>query len=297
MEDLPISESLQLQHGRVREFLSAQRHRWREAEDRLRAQLDHSAAQLQTLRARCEELERLVAEHDTRSGSEDDGHDAEDFQRLYQMALDDVRELKARNAELEKQLADRVGQVANVPRAGKLQAGPPAGALDWEAEKRRILAALESDFPADDAQAAAERLKIEEIIRTTDLAVAEKDREIEHLQTLLKQQSSSLGSVAVGAAALEEVLDKDAIIREERESLKQLQDQWRGKLRQAEIEISVERAKIARREAEVQEKLRSAEQAAKEEQEGEPTSRTGKPVRGRWLARLGLTDPNEPRTR
>ncbi len=195
-----------------------------------------------------------------------------------------VRELKARNQDLEKQLAKaRQG----IPRA----AGTSGGALDWEAEKRRILAALESDSGENGEEAKAERLKIEDVIRTTDRVIAEKEREIRELKQLLENQSKSLGSVAVGAAALGEMLDKDAIVQEERATLRRLQQEWEEKLRQAEIEVSVERAKIARERAELEQKLRSLgahpSQAAHAPKPEPPSEKS---VGGRWLSRLGLRD-------
>ncbi|MHC4181588.1 MAG: hypothetical protein ACYSWU_29185, partial [Planctomycetota bacterium] len=74
--------------------------------------------------------------------------------------MEDLRELKDQNAELREQLA----QARSAPSAGPAT----GGALDWEAEKQRILAALESDSDEEDEQAAAERMKIEDVIRETD---------------------------------------------------------------------------------------------------------------------------------
>jgi len=209
----------------------------------------------------------------------------EDFRRLYELALDDLRELKARNAELQQQLA-------RLSSAAQTSVGSAAGGrLDWEAEKRRILAMLESAEEGESATSQEERLKIEEIIQRTDAIIAEKDREIAELRQLLDAQASNLGAVAVGAAALGEILDQDAIIREERENLRKLQEQWREKLRQAEIELSLERAKIARERLQLEEKLRELEAASLGK-----TSEADKPARGRWLARLGLADGGEKKS-
>jgi chromosome segregation ATPase len=212
---------------------------------------------------------------------------AEDLRRRYEMALEDLRELKARNADLQEQLAK--------PLLGTPQPSPgQAGVLNWEVEKQRILAALETDFDANDPRQRSQRLEIEEVVRTTGQIIAEKEREIKELKQLLQTQSSNLGSMALGAAAVGEVFEKDAAIREERENLQRLQDEYKVKLRQAEIEISVERAKIARQRAEVEEKLRQLESQAMRasEKPGEQT-KSGAPVRGRWLARLGLKEQDE----
>ncbi len=129
----------------------------------------------------------------------------------------------------------------------------------------------------------------------TDKIIAEKNREIEELQQLLNNQSNSLGSLALGAAALEPVFDQDVIIREERQRLQQLQEECRGKLRQAEIELAMERARLARRDAEIEEKLRNGE-LRRASAETEALAPTGRPVRGRWRTQLGLTDDGPPET-
>ena len=47
-----------------------------------------------------------------------------------------------------------------------------------------------------------------------------------------------------------QVLDSDALIQQEREKLR-IQQQWEAKLRQAEIDLSMERAKLARERSEL----------------------------------------------
>ncbi len=245
-------------------------------------------AERDALGNRLEEAERRLAE--APAGDVAD----EDVQRRYDVAMEDVRELKAKNAELQQQLeAAQAGGGASAPAAS-------GGALDWEAEKKRILMELESDFEEGDEEGEpdeevkAERLKIEKVVERTDRILEEKDREISELKQLLENQSSSLGSVAVGAAALGEILDSDEMVQEERENLKRLQEELAEKLRKAEVDISLERAKIGRERAELEEKLRAFEQqGGKMDEAAEGTGRSGAPVRGRWLARLGLNDSDE----
>jgi hypothetical protein len=67
-------------------------------------------------------------------------------------------------------------------------------------------------------------------------------------------------------------------------------------LRQAEVEISLERAKLARERAELEDKLRAweTERSTWQAAAGEATSdKTKKPAGRKWLARLGLGD-SEP---
>ena len=244
--------------------------------DALRTERDRLAGELEDLRDHSRELEKRL------EASDRGGGDDSEFQRLYEMAMDDVREMKEQITALERELAQ-------AKKSGGKQAAQTSdgGALDWEAQKARILAALESEEGnSDDPEAEKERLRIEQVVQKTDSIVADKDAEIQELQRLLENQSNSLGSFAVGAAALGEMFDNDEIIREERENLKQLQQQWEEKLRKAEIDLSVERAKVARERAELEERLRAAGGRVDASDE---TARSGKGG-GRWLARLGLKD-------
>ena len=210
----------------------------------------------------------------------------EELQCRYEMALEDLRELKASNAELQEQLTQA--------RSAPVPAAAAGGTLDWESEKNRILSALESDYDEEDEQAAAERLQLEKVVQETDRVLAEKDRECNELKRLLEEQSANLGTVAVGAAAIGEALDADAVVQEEREKLGNLQQQWREKLRQAEVDISIERAKLARDRAAIEEKLHMMEKRGGRSEGGsDDLDASGKPARGRWLERLGLKDAEE----
>ena len=105
------------------------------------------------------------------------------------------------------------------------------------------------------------------------------------LQSLLASQSGNLGAVAVGAAAVGQMIDQDTVVQQQRETLKRLQEQWMDKLREAEIDISRERAQLARQSVELDEKRRALEML---HPGGE--AEAGALGRGRWLARLGLKD-------
>ena len=71
--------------------------------------------------------------------------------------------------------------------------------------------------------------------------------------------------------------------------MSRLEGQWREKLRQAEIDISVERAKLARERSDLDAKLRSFEDAGGDAPNGTPTPKQS----GRWLSRLGLKDDDK----
>ena len=222
-------------------------------------------------------LERLSDAEELSSGSAPKSQQLEELQARFEMAIKDVRELKFRNSQLEEKLAAGGG-------ADLAAAGP----LDWEAQKKAMLAKLEADCDEDDEQKVADRLTVEGAIGITDQVVADKQAEIDELRKLLDEQSQNLGGVAVGAAAIAEMLDSDELVKLEREKLEAMQEEWREKLRKAEIDISVERAKIARERAQLEEQLQSAQHATISGGGGGSDSADGKPKRGKWLARLGL---------
>ena len=259
--------------------------------DEMKLQWEDTQSQLAEATAQLAAAQKQLFEAGSEQSS--NGSSAEDqdnYHRRYEMALDDLKELKAKNAELQQ-------QVSRAP-AGGASLGVAKGVLNWEAEKRRILAALESD--SNDEASSEDRLRIEEVIEKTQSILSDKDREINELRTLLEDQSNNLGQVAVGAAALGQALDADAIIQEERESLKRLQEEWREKLRKAEVEISIERAKIARERSQVEEKTHQLEiKQSSDSSEATPSPAAGssssKSTKSRWLERLGLGDNDKER--
>jgi hypothetical protein len=212
-------------------------------------------------------------------------------ERQYQMALDDLLAVKAKNAKLQQQLAKAQTVAAKLAKCG----APSGRSFDWESEKRRILAALESDFDPSDAAARAERLKIEDVVRSTEIALEDKDHEIEHWKKRCEELACDAGD---GPDSAENacVLDADAVVQQERQRLRQLQDELQEKLRLAEIDLSVERAKLARQRAELEEQSRSAEgqSEANPPAAGDCAQRS---PRGRWLAQLGLTEADRERGR
>jgi len=283
-----FARALQAQHTRVREFLQAQRDRWRQIAARFTRQIETLQAEVHALQAT---NAGLGVELSAQPAQGDQTEAAEDASRRYLMAMDDIRDLKARNAELQRQVLESHAQPAS-----RGAAAPRVDNGDWESQKRKLLAELESDSSSG-AESIERRQTIEQIVTRTDKIIAEKDREIEELQHLLSQQSNSLGSLALGAAALEETFNQDAIIVEERQRLKRIQEECQAKLRQAEIELAMERARLARRDAEIEEKIRAVEaRRSSAESEAEPLAPTGRPIRGRWRTQMGLTDDGPPET-
>ena len=248
---------------------------------RERQALDEQFAALDRRRSEGESLE-LAANAQATSEAE------AAFQRRYEMAMEDLRDLKQENTRLQEQLeASLAAERTPAPAVANATDG---GSLSWEAQKQRILAALESDFNEDSKEDRHQRLQIEQVVQRTQRIIADKDAEIAELKQLLENQSASVGSLAVGAAALGDMLDKDAMIQQERENLVRLQEEWRVKLRQAEVEISVERAKLGRERSKIDEQIRTLEEHAASGGSEGVGSPVEKPPRNRWLTRLGLKD-------
>ncbi|GIW98589.1 MAG: hypothetical protein KatS3mg111_1922 [Pirellulaceae bacterium] len=206
-------------------------------------------------------------------------------------ALREIEDLKQQNTDLASQLAK-----AQVSQSGHhSHINFDAESLPWEERKKRILAQLEADeedVESDEAPEAASqreetRLEVERIVALTDREIQRRDREIAELRMLVEQQAEAHQGVAVGAAAVAQMLESDALIVEERRKLQEIQQQWEEKLRQAEIDLSMERAKLARQRRELEaerEQLRNQLEVL----EKSATTPTGR--RRRWLDHLGLGD-------
>lgn len=239
-------------------------------------------AELAEVRAQCKRLQERLVEAECRleqapSGEAVVSQQADDLRRRFEMAVQDVRELKNQNADLKRELEAARRSGGTAASATHLVSGS-----DWESQKKRLMQQLDEDFSGGDAQQAADKLTVEGAIRITDQMVAEKEREIGELKRLLDDQSSNIGGLAVGATAIAAVLDQDELIREERENLKRIQDEWRMKLRQAEVDISLERAKLARERAELDEKLQRLASSAKDHADAGPDKKKSR----RWLSLL-----------
>lgn len=197
-----------------------------------------------------------------------------DAQRRFELAVEDLRQLKQENVKLQEQLVKGGGSVPVHPTA-----------MDWQSQKARLLAALESEEEAEQTvERQQERTTITGTIEITDRVVAEKDREIYELQRQLAEQSIA----DKPANTSQDVLDGDEFIATERAKIAELQKELHEKLRTAELELSVQRAALARKEAEIEQKQQAAIQAAADA----PVGPDGKPRR-KWLSALGLRDDDE----
>jgi hypothetical protein len=238
---------------------------------------------------------------------------AEEFTASLQLHRDKVREFlsaqKERLEQAESVLEEQIELLDNRLKEIDLQQGDldrsPTTAQSsghgacrsWEDEKKRIIAMLDGGLDGDETTQRTQRLKIEDVLKTTDQVIADKDREIEELLSQrsakqdLEDDKEALEQVDIG-----KILDSDSVIQEERKRLLEMQEQWREKLRQAEIELSMERAQLARLRAELDAKARAAESALpKTPADANSAENPEQPVHGRWLARMGLTEDDRQR--
>lgn len=271
-----IAESIRAERDSVHDFLAAQQERLEKAE-----------AAVQEL------LEQYEGTGAPAAGDAAQSDTEHDYQRRYEMALDDLHDLKASNALLQEQLAKARSAAVTAAKQNPTQDTQ----LDWETQKKRMLAALESDSDEQNAEQHTERLKIEDALRITENVVADKDAEIQALKRQLEESANGAGAVAVAAAALADVIDNDTAIREERTRLQQLQEQMKSKMCQAEIELSLERAKLARDRVHLEEQMQSLQANAQKTPPAPGAAETTEPARSRWMSRLGLTDADRERGR
>lgn len=226
----------------------------------------------------------------------------EECERLGRQIADleyEVSELRQQNSDLASQVAS-----SNVQRTVSHASGGN-DAMSWEERKQLILQQMEQDtFDADafasslDTEASEVSQDPSEFVRqlsselqSRDVELAKRDEELRELRHLLDQQSGAReGGIAVGAAAIAEMIDADELVQQERERLQLLQEEWEEKFRQGEIEASLERAKLSRerqelaqKQAELEEQLEHIRRETRDHQESGSSSR-------RWLVKLGLAD-------
>ncbi len=288
-----MTQQLAEQEKRLRELFVLQRHRLEELEGQLWVAQEAAQErqksledQLAAMEAERDALQNQLAKVASRlqEGTPTQFQDAgaEELRRRYEMALEDIRHLQAENQQLRQQLAS----LASEPKTAAHE-----GLDNWEAFKSRILESLESEASEQiDEPRRQERVRIAEVLETTEAALVAKDRELESMRHLLENQTANLGTMAVGAAAVGELLNQDEIIREQQETLRRLEAEWREKLRQAEVELSLERAALARQRIELEQKFQEVEEQLQAQGSSAQTETTTKKSGGGWRTFFGLTD-------
>jgi hypothetical protein len=163
--------------------------------------------------------------------------------------------------------------------------------ISWEDRKQALLHMLEQQ-DQEELGVVEKVLEMRQILEETSVQIQIREKEIADLRSLLEQQSIAANGLAVGAAAIANLVDADEIVAEERQRLKEMQLQWEQKQRQGEIEMSLERAKLARERLEIQDRMQQLDseidmlnRATENSSQAAPA-----PHKGRWWARLGLKD-------
>jgi chromosome segregation ATPase len=277
-------ESVKQQFDAAREDVLSLRTRVAEVEEELASRPvanETDSVELVHLRAEREAMTERIATLEQQCAAQKEiaaTQEPSDLQRRFELAVDDVRELKQRIAELEDELQ-------SAKSSGGRSSAPSVGGGSWEAMKKKMLANLEGEGEDVDEQRQEERATIQDTIRITEEALARKDRELAELK-------SRLAEAAIASPdrneAVEQLIDADEIIAEHRARIAQLEIEITAKLREAELELSVERAKITRETAHLAE-LR-AEIDSHRATGGDTHAGPGNlqhPKR-RWLSKLGL---------
>ncbi len=245
--------------------------------------------ELVSLRAERDALAERVAELETgpvSDESSDNQQELEDLQSRFELAVDDVRQLKQEKADLEQRLSATPAAAVELSEA-----------QDWQSQKARLLATLDAeDQGSIDEQRREQRATIEGTISITDRVVAEKDTQlakfedkISDLQAQLESRPDTADTDALREEIAAEILGNDDAIKTELTRLREQQEQLDAKLREAELEISVQRATIAREQAALDEQRAnfpdSAEDAAEDSSSDKP--------RRRWLTALGIKEEED----
>ena len=154
-------------------------------------------------------------------------------------------------------------------------------AANWERLREEMVEGLD----ANSELAPLDRLNAQRAIEATNQLLEQKNQEIRELQSQL-DVLNSISDMIYGLP--NDAVDSNACIQEERERLARIQSEWRTKTRETEMELSIERANISRRMADVAEKQREVEQQLRAIEKMSQNSK------GRnWLTALGLADEEE----
>ncbi len=255
----------------------------------LREQLQNAEEQRLAIQTTYEELlsARAATATSDACSNQDEIENLE--QKLYDQQLE-LLDLRAQNSDLASQVAKyQMTATSTAPHVSFNQES-----LSWEERKQLIMQQLDADAAIEDGTTdetnLLKHLEVEDILIATQKEIDRRDREIAELQSIIEQQSSARDGVAIGAAAIAQMLDADDLVNQERQKLKEIQREWEDKLRQAEIDLSMERAKLARERSQLETELEQARKSATSavvEIEGQTKAqaRTRK-----WLEHLGLKE-------
>jgi len=226
------------------------------------------------------------------SGFNDGGRKANaDGSRLDDKLLAEREAMRTEIDQLTSQNEQLANELARASVHRSISNSSDANAtMTWEQRKALIFAQDAEDAEATDSthgtaglRAAIERLRSE---------IQSRDTELAELRELLEHQPTQCNDgMAIGAAAIANLMDGDELIREERSRLQNLQTEWESKFRQMEISASIERANLARERQQLErQNVELEEQLAHLKRELRQEEITGPNQSRRWFAKLGLGD-------
>lgn len=254
-----------------------------EEQDRLRCELEHALAE--TINS-CESTEVVSAAGAMILAPRGD----EELLDRLDRATCEIIDLRSQNEELQEQISRMKVNAANASDASNLC----QESMSWEDRKKMLMKQLDAEMDEVDDLPVVEskRLEMEDVIRTTELEINRRDREISELRSLLEHQSNAHQGMAVGAAAVAHLIESDELVQQEREKLRTIQLEWENKFRQTEIDISIERAKLARERLEMEEYKKQQEHilASLPTVTTRETLESTKAKSSKWLSRLGLKE-------
>lgn len=263
-------------------------------DDRVMSAIDTNTEMLAKIQAQLAQMCEGMASHVSQSTTSE-GDDTVELQSL----RDTVFDLETQVSELEKQNDQLTAQVTSASmQAAVASTEATHETLSWAERKQLILNQMESEtFDADEfvatldnevgVDAAEAEDPVKYVNRLSD-ELSRREEEVRELQHLLEQQSETREEgVSIGAAGIAEMLDSDELVREERARLQVLQDEWEDKFRKAEIEASLERAKLSRERRELAAKQSELE-AEMERVRLQAQRDTEKDGPRKWLSHLGL---------
>jgi len=201
-----------------------------------------------------------------------------------------ILQARSESSSLKMQCEELVDRLASLK-------GPSTNertaALSWEERKRELLQQLETESNSESSENPSIDAELQRLLVEKNQELASREQEIRELRNLVEQQSISQNGLAIGAAAVADIVEADDIIIAERMKLREMQHDWEEKQRQSEIEMSLERAKLARERLELQDKLREIQQLQKgigTTEDNASSDKSSNKRRGNWFARLGLKD-------
>lgn len=245
-------------------LLSEHDHQLRQVKQQLAQKDQHLAQKDQRLEDAESRIRMLQTALD--ACPDDDEHNFEADRNLkaeLDAARSELADLRRQNSDLASRIAHLTTDSLSSPK-GRGTASPER--LSWEERKKLMLQQLENECDLQDEQdqpiSRQQRIDLQEIITSTQLEIERRDREIQELRDIIQSQSEARQGMAIGAAGVAQLLDNNDLINEERRKLQEIQQQWEAKLRQAEIDLSMERAKLGRERAELEVQLSELQRAS-----------------------------------